>query len=147
MKQSAGIVFIYYDKILLVHPTSSKWFETYSFPKGQLDENETVLKAAIRETYEEIGMNIDPTNLSDECHEILYTKKGKIYKKLYYFVYNVKSLRELDLDDTVVPKNQLQLSEIDWAGFLDYEEAKKRIHPLMAEVLNHIKKEVKNEKV
>lgn len=147
MQKSAGILFIYNGKILLGHPTNNKWYHTYSIPKGGVDENEDIKTAAIRETFEEIGISVKPAMLKS-VHSIPYKSKGKytdvpkgeIYKTLYYYVVQISDLAEIGLTSEVVPKNQLQLAEIDWAGFIDYHEAKKRIAPVMLDCLKHIKK-------
>ena len=89
MIESAGLVLIHDEKILLVHPTGSKWFWPYSFPKGEIHSDETPLEAAIRETGEEIGVfwhDIDKINVIDEGY-INYTNNGRdVYKRVYYFV-------------------------------------------------------------
>ena len=55
---SAGLVIIQNNKILLVHPTGSKWIGTYSIPKGHVEEKEDFLETAIRETNEELGLSL-----------------------------------------------------------------------------------------
>nr|HPI82233.1 NUDIX hydrolase [Candidatus Paceibacterota bacterium] len=57
---SAGLAIIQNGSILLGHPTGQKWWGTFSIPKGQVEKGEDLLEAAIRETREEIGINIDP---------------------------------------------------------------------------------------
>ena len=57
---SSGIVLIYNNRILLCHPTNSKWIKTYSIPKGKKEKNnETLLETAIRETKEETGIDLN----------------------------------------------------------------------------------------
>ena len=73
-------------QILLGHPTDSKWKGTYSIPKGHIEDGESKLDAAIRETSEEVGVKIKLTEVSDEKGIIEYTRNGKIYKKVYYLV-------------------------------------------------------------
>ena len=52
-------------------------------------------------------------------------KKGKIYKQVYYYVVNLDSC-DFYIPD-VISKEQLQLEEVDWAGFVTIEEAKTKI--------------------
>jgi len=136
MKISAGLVIIQNNKILLAHPTNAPWKNSYSFPKGGLEDGENYIEAALRETKEEVGLDI-PFNLIDRNNEYLVVyknKNGKAYKKVYYYIVN--------LDDNtykeVLDKNQLQLEEVDWSGFLDYETAKEKIFWRFKEILDFI---------
>jgi 8-oxo-dGTP pyrophosphatase MutT (NUDIX family) len=136
---SAGLVIIYDNKILLGHTTGRKWYGSYSIPKGMIESGESAIDAAIRETYEELGISISK-NLIDK-HEHTFTltsKKGKYNKVVSYFIVEIDNLSQLRLNDLRVPKSQLQIDEIDWAGFLDYAEAKKRIMPSQLSVLNNL---------
>lgn len=122
IKQSAGLVVIQNNKILLVHPTNSPWWGTYSLPKGGLDKKEDPLDAAIRETFEETGIKIKSKHISNsESGFVDYTdEKGNVYKRVYYFVARPK--KEITKD-----MFKPQLEEVDWVGFLSKEEAKRRI--------------------
>ena len=74
---------------------------------------------------EEIGVNINLdmiSNPNDPIEVIYYTKKKEIHKKVYLYLVDIKSLDEIGLAGEIVPKNQLQLSEVDWAGFMTKEE-------------------------
>ena len=134
MINSAGIVIIKDKKILLCHPTNTKWDGTYTFPKGHIEHCETKIKAAIRETSEEVGILIPDTFIIDNVKVIEYKdKNGNIYKKVFYYV-----IEMFDLPD-VLPQSQLQSEEIDWAGFLDYETAQKKIFWRFKPILEIIK--------
>lgn len=52
---AAGILFQYKDKFLLLHRTKD---EEWGLPGGHMDEGESPLHAAIRETFEECGMKV-----------------------------------------------------------------------------------------
>ena len=103
MKKSAGIVIIKDKKILLCHPTNSSWNGTFSFPKGQLDKNETPKEAAIRETFEEVGIKFDDITSKEEVIEYI-DGNGKIYKKVYYYIVESSEL------SNIIDKEQLQLN-------------------------------------
>jgi ADP-ribose pyrophosphatase YjhB (NUDIX family) len=122
IRETAGLVIIQDNKILLVHPSNSPWFGTYSIPKGGLDVKEDPLDAAIRETREETGIKIKRKHVSLKDGGIInYTDKlGRIYKRVHYFVVFPKKPITPDM---IKP----QLKEVDWAGFISKEEAKKRI--------------------
>ena len=134
MIKSAGLLIIQEGKILLGHPTNAPWQHRHSISKGKIEEGEDILTAALRETKEEFGLEIDPQNIEqDQVHCIDYTdKKGKIYKKVYYYLTRTQDLPE------VLPSENLQTEEMDWAGFLTKEEAQEKIFWRFKEMLNFI---------
>lgn len=141
MKISAGVAILYKNKILLGHPTSLPWVNSFSPPKGGVDEGETYLDAAIRETKEEVGINIETSQISnlDSPIEFLYiNKKGELFKKCYIFIVKINELSEIGLDSETLDKSQLQASEIDWAGFMTREDAKDKIFFRFQPLLNMI---------
>jgi len=132
MQTSAGLLIIYDNKILLVHPTNAPWYGTYSIPKGKVEEDETYIEAAIRETEEEVGIKIKPKYIDKKPYKIQYkNEKGYVYKELIYFLVNLD--KEITID-----KNNLQKREIDWAGFVDKDEAMSRIFWRFEEMLNFL---------
>ena len=136
---SAGLVIIFDNKILLGHTTGRKWYGSYSIPKGMIEPGETALEAAIRETKEELGISISKNLIDKHEHTFALTsRKGKYNKVVSYFIVEMKNLSQIGLTDLKVPKTQLQVKEIDWAGFLEYDEAKKRIMPSQLSVLNNL---------
>ena len=137
-KTSAGLAIIYDNKILLAHTTSRGWYGSYGIPKGGIDKGESKLDAAIRETREEVGITI-PKNLIDKT-EHTFTVSTKKYgnKIVYYYIVQILNLSQIRLKDLKVPKKQLQLEEVDWAGFLDYKEATKRIMKSQAVLINNM---------
>ena len=89
MRISAGIAILYNQKILLCHPTTLPWVNSFSIPKGGVDDGETLLEAALRETREEVGINIEVNQISniDDPIEVLYiTKKENYLKKLMFLL-------------------------------------------------------------
>lgn len=137
-KTSAGLAIIYDNKILLAHTTSRGWFGSYGIPKGGIEKGESKLDAAIRETKEEVSISI-PKNLIDKT-EHTFTVSTKKYgnKIVYYYIVQISDLSQIGLKDLKVPKKQLQLEEVDWAGFLDYREATKRIMKSQAVLINNM---------
>lgn len=130
VKKAAGLVILYKNKMLLGHPTNAKWYNSYSIPKGGLDKGETPIQAAIRETREEVGIVVPPSLINKIEHSFsLQTKKKKNKKIVYYFIVKIDDLSEIGLTQLKIPKNQLQLDEIDWAGFISYKDAVRRVTP------------------
>ena len=132
MQISAGLLIIQNNKILLIHPVNAPWYGTYSIPKGKLEDDETYIEAAIRETQEEIGIKIKEKYINKKPYTIEYKNdKGNIYKRLIYFIVNLDS-------DVHIGDIKIQKKEIDWAGFLDKNEAENRIFWRFSEMLNFL---------
>lgn len=75
----------------------------WTFPGGIIDAGETPKQAAVRETFEEVGIKINP---SDVLFVAVVTRSSKI-AETYQFIFHTKV--HSDILDTVV----LQDSEID----------------------------------
>jgi 8-oxo-dGTP pyrophosphatase MutT (NUDIX family) len=134
MIESAGLLIIYNNKILLAHPVKKKLrYGTYTIPKGKLQVGETHLQAAIRETKEETGVIIDENIIDKTPHIINYTdEEGNIYKRLTYFiVYLEKKIK--------ITKKKYDKKEIDWVGFIDKNEGMMRIFWRFEEMLYYLK--------
>lgn len=136
IKKSAGLLIIYQNKILLCHPTKANWQNTFSIPKGHIEKNESIIEAAIRETREETSIKINKDLIdAKNLRMIEYkNKKGEVYKKLFYYPIFINNI-----DYQIIPKENLQIEEIDWAGFMNKEEAEKKIFWRFKEMLSFIK--------
>lgn len=127
-RESAGLAIVFENRVLLAHSTGRGWWKSYGIPKGGIEPGETALDAAIRETYEEVGIRVPRSLVQPTAYEyILSSKKGRQSKRVQWFVVHLSSLEQVGLSSLVVPKKQLQLSEVDWAGFIDLREAQKRV--------------------
>lgn len=133
---SAGILFVYEDKVLLTHPTKGRK-DMWGIPKGKLETNEDIAEAASREVMEEVGININVKELKNrDFKEIIYKdRKNKVYKKIYYYIYKIKKLSDINLSSETIPKSQLSLREINKASFFDKDEAYKIIFWRQKDVL------------
>jgi len=136
-KYSAGLAIIYDNKILLGHTTGRGWYGSYGIPKGGIGKGESKLQAAIRETQEEVGITI-PTNLIGKEEYTFSVTTNNYNKVVYYYVVKIDNLSQLKLKDLKIPKKQLQVEEIDWAGFLNYKEATKRVMKSQAGLINNL---------
>ena len=64
LKVAVYLILIKENKILLVRRFNTGWQDgNYSLPSGHLDPNETIIDAMVRETKEEIGIDINPADL------------------------------------------------------------------------------------
>lgn len=139
MKISSGIILKYKNKILLCHPTNSSWNGTFSFPKGLVDDGEDLIDAAIRECFEETRILVSKNNIINKfC--VKYTKGRTLYKKVYLFQININSLQDVGMVDEVIDKNNLQLSEVDWCGFVDKNDINDKIFWRFKNVIDDIYK-------
>lgn len=132
MTRSAGLVLLDRGRILLCHPTRAPWRGTFTIPKGEIAPGEDPLDAALRETREEIGVDV-PRALACPGGVVDYVdRRGRRFKQLVWFRVDASGLGLPD----VLPREQLQLDEVDWAGFLSREAAEEcifhRFEPLLA---------------
>ena len=140
-KNVAGIAITWNDMILLVHPTNASWQNSaLGIPKGGIEKGEDPLDAAIREVKEETGITVDPTKLDLEpLVANHYKKDGSVKSQLIYFTMNILDLSEIGLDTPRVPKDQLQLEEVDWAGFVKIEDAYPKMHRSQIIILDRLR--------
>ena len=122
---AAGVVVIYNNKILLIHPTNSSWQKsTCGIPKGKLDPGENPMDGALRELEEETGIILSPSQLDPEQHRLdFYNHKNKVDGHLLYFICIIDDLSEIGLSSEILPKSQLQEEEVDWGKFVSWDEA------------------------
>jgi len=135
MKHSAGILIKLVletgtnIKYLLIHPSNAKWEGTFSIPKGEytLGEESPVV-AALRETKEEVGIDITLSSIENVENPIIVNYingSGKKYKevKVYTVEVSYRQMCRYLKDKTLnIKKNLLQTEEVDWAGFMSKED-------------------------
>lgn len=141
MEIAAGLIIIYKHKILLCHPTNAKWYTTYSIPKGVIDEGESKITCALRETFEETGLGINAEKIKNPGNPFVVNyrnKKGVITKTIYCYIVRIEKLADIGMKEEVVPKEQLQQDEIDWAGFVDFNDARERILSKQVDLLGFL---------
>ena len=138
-RESAGLAIVYDGKVLLAHTTSRGWVGSYGIPKGGIEATESKIEAAVRETQEEVGIKV-PRKLIDKTEYtfVVTTRKYKYTKIVYYYIVQINDLAEIGLKDLRVPKGQLQTEEVDWAGFIDYKEAMKRVMKSQISVISNL---------
>lgn len=107
--------------------------DNYAFPKGHIEEGETLKEAAKREIKEEVGLDVDIKE--DFEYKIEYLiNEGKTQKIVYYYLAEVK--------DQVPYINDGEAKEILFLDFIDaynkctYDLSKKVLY----EANNYLKK-------
>lgn len=145
-KQSAGILLYRLKKdgpeVFLVHPGGPFWSKkdagVWSIPKGEMDEEEDLLKVAFREFAEETGQALqgDFTPLQP-----IKQKSGKI---VYAWA------GEGDVDEKNIVSNTFEIEwppksghmksfpEVDKAGWFNLKEAKEKINPGQIPLLDEL---------
>lgn len=134
----------------LVHPGGGFWAKkdlgVWSIPKGLVEENEDLQDAAIRETREELGIDIgiDKSKLKDL--DVVKLKSGKDVHAWGY---------ETDLGDIKVQSNtiyiewppksgkQLEIPEIDRGEWFTADEAKVKLNPQQAPFIDRLLDQIK----
>lgn len=149
-KKSAGILLYKIAnqklKVFLVHPGGPFWAKkddgAWSIPKGEFENDEDPLAAAIREFKEETGMEI-----SGELIELTSIKQ-KSGKTVYAWAV------EGDIDPSKIKSNDFEIEwppnsgkkqifpEIDKAGWFTDVEAKKKIISGQSPLIEELKSKV-----
>lgn len=139
IEQSAGCAIVYQGKVLIGHMTNKPRHTGYTIPKGHIDGKESVSQAALRETFEEVGVRI-PKNLMPSSYKTcpyIRKKKGH-YKDVHYYTIVIENLSDIGLKDEVIPKSQLQLEEVDYAAFIPIKKARKLISSSMRPIIDSL---------
>ena len=137
MKISSMIIFNFKTKAMLCHPTNASNFNSFNFPKGCVDKEESIEKAAIRECKKGISINLmSPKFLSKFKVNYFSKNKNKTNKKRFLFLTKIPFLSEISLTALIVPKAQLQLSKVNWAEILTKQKSDLKIFWRFQDVLN-----------
>lgn len=149
-KQSAGLLLYRKNKttleVFLVHPGGPLWKNkdegSWSIPKGEFDENEEPLQAAIREFLEETGIPV-----SGEFMELspIQQKSGK---KVFAWAL------EKNIDSANIVSNHFEMEwpprsgkfqefpEVDKGAWFTINEAKKKINVMQAALIKELQKKM-----
>lgn len=86
---SAGLVIICQEKILLVWQTEDNDGRHLSIPKGLIKPNESPLRAAIRETFEETGIRVSPDDVNTKPF-LMNVETKAFQRRIIYFIIAVR---------------------------------------------------------
>ena len=132
MTLKAGVILINKNKIGLIYRDNHN---DYSFPKGHLEEYESLLECAIRETEEETKRRVKIL-FNDEIYiENYVTPSGEECECHYY----------LGLDDGHSDNDSTDTHDLVWVDFdkvsdtLSYESLKKLWNSIKSKVSEYIK--------
>jgi len=144
MKKSAGIL-IYRKKnnkiqIFLVHPGGPFWknknLNSWSIPKGEIENGEDIRKTAFRELKEETGIILN----EEDKEKIFYLGEVRGQNKIVYVF-----ILEKDLGDEIKIKSNLaktkfgEFPEIDRGEYFDLNVAKEKLVSYQKELIEMIK--------
>jgi predicted NUDIX family NTP pyrophosphohydrolase len=145
-KQSAGLLLYRWGEegleVLLAHPGGPYWARkdlgAWSIPKGEFLDNEEPLAAARREFAEEIGTRVEgevraPTPLKQLSRKVIHT--FAIEHDL-----NVDHINSNNFEMEWPPRSgqQQAFPEVDRAAWFKLEDAKRRIQPGQAPILDEL---------
>ena len=138
-RYSAGLAIVFDGMILLGHSAGRKSNTGYGISKGGIDDGETKLEAAIRETQEEFGIKVPKKLISKQENVFFVTsRKYKYNKVVYYFIVELDSLSQIGLKSEEVSKRQLQLKEVDAARFMKRDDAMSHVMQSQITVLQRL---------
>jgi len=139
MKISCGILLINTeDNVILGCKPTNRPHGYYDVPKGELDENETPLECAIRETREETGLVI-PENILTDLGEFDYlpNKKRLHLFKCEYIIEDLSKL--MCISHYYDEKRMKHLPEVSSYDLISFDELDK-FYPSLYLILKNIVK-------
>lgn len=102
------------DTFLLVHEQTDNG-EKYNQPAGHLEPNETLYEAAIRETKEETGWDVELTGLV-RVNQYTAPSNGVTYLRVTFLAHPTSFNENAKLDEGIIEAKWLQLEEIKQLG-------------------------------
>jgi len=148
MINTAGLFIINKNKELLIaHPTNHA-LSFWSIPKGAVDENEDELNAAIRETIEEVNVDLSKYNVIHKLTPIKYKGWNKKKKTIIPFVLFEWENPDIDFTKFELKCNSIVenggFPEMDMFKFHTIYDLDTTLHNTQVEVLKEIKEKFLN---
>ena len=129
-EKAAGCIIIKDNKVLLILQKEGNF---WGFPKGHLEEGETELEAAKRETLEETGLEVEIN--TSKRYETNYTVRNEINKTSVFYLAKIKSGE--------IKKQEVEVEDIQWFEFdkalevITYDD----LRDVFAQVIQYLKNE------
>lgn len=126
MIHTAGLFLMRKDNRFLVgHPTNNKP-NLWGIPKGQLDENEVPLEAAVRETFEEANVDVSKWQIIHNLTPVKYQKVEKtLHPFLLFEIQNKIDFSTFELKcNSFVPESKGGFPEMDDFRWVTIDEAR-----------------------
>ena len=123
-EKSCGCIIVNNDKVLLIGARDDEGDMFWSFPKGHQEGGETDIETTIRETKEEVGLDVEIV----EPEPIVtghYVHGGTVWKEILLFI------AKLVGGDFTLQEDEVEL--IEWVSF---SEASKRLKEYYLEAWN-----------
>lgn len=140
---AAGIFLVdKYNKLLVCHPTNHK-LDFWSIPKGKVDNGETLLAAAIRETFEETNIDVSKCQNIKQLDAVTYTHKKKVLHPFLLWEPINQDIDWLAFDikcNSLVSEERGGFLEMDAFKWVTLDEAKTLLHNTQVACIDTIKK-------
>lgn len=137
MKLSCGIVLINSMGRILACKPHERPHQYYDVPKGEIDEGETPYECALRETFEETGLDLTDQELID-CGEFTYIPNKKNIH-LFMCHYDIDNIENLVCTSMYFNRDKKMLCpEISEYRFVTPEQIEEIFYPSLVPVLKNI---------
>lgn len=140
---AAGIFIVREDgKLLVCHPTNHKP-DFWSIPKGKVEEGESLLTGAIRETFEETNIDLSKCSSIIALAMVNYNHKKKV---LFPFLAWEPKNKQIDWNsfdikcNSNVPADRGGFPEMDAYKWVSLDDAKGILHDTQVACIDSIKK-------
>jgi 8-oxo-dGTP pyrophosphatase MutT (NUDIX family) len=133
------------NEVLICHPTNHS-MNLWSIPKGKVEVGETMINAAIRETYEETNINLSKADSFIMLDMVTYTHRKKAIQGFLLLETKNPSVN-FDLFklkcNSNVPKERGGFPEMDDYKWVLIDEARELLHYTQVESLDKIEEIIK----
>jgi 8-oxo-dGTP pyrophosphatase MutT (NUDIX family) len=128
------------NNVLICHPTNHP-MDFWSIPKGKIEDGESLLECALRETFEETNIDLRKCGNIIKLDPVSYRHGKKILhpfliweplnQEVDWYGFDIRCL-------THVPEDRGGFPEMDQYKWVDFNEAKKLLHYVQAECIEPI---------